>query len=142
MAAACGSHPEHLLRPAPLDIFRRKEAGIVLTDNLIGGVTFDPFGAGIPTDNPASRVQQKDRVVMDSVQEHPIFFFAISKRSLGSPARGVVALGAPTSDSGDQHAEDGSENQNHLGLVQSPIGVRIAQHQQSQLFFLQLPNYR
>ena len=124
------------------DIFRGKEAGKILPNNLFGCVTFDSFGAGIPTDNPAPRVQQKDRVVMDSVQEHPIFFFAISKRSLGSPARGVVALGVPTSDRDDQQAEDGSENQSHLGLVQPPIGVRVAQHQQSQLFVLQLPNYR
>ena len=82
-----------------------------MTDNLIGGVPFDPLGAGIPTDNPALRVQQKDGVVTNCVHEHPIFFFAIPQRSLGSPARGVVALGAPTNCGGNQQAQSGPEKQ-------------------------------
>jgi hypothetical protein len=75
---AGGGDPEYLLRPAPLDIFRRKETGKVVNDNLIGSVTFDSFGTGIPTDNPALRVHHEDGVVFDSVEEHPILFLAFS----------------------------------------------------------------
>ena len=49
-----------------------------MADNIFGSVTFDSFGARIPTDNLALRVQHKDRVVLDSVQEYLIFFLAAS----------------------------------------------------------------
>ena len=52
----------------------------------IGFVTFDSFGAGIPTDNLALRVHHEDRVVLDSVKEHPIIFFAFPERLLRKPA--------------------------------------------------------
>src|ERR1700676_5020389 len=82
MPPTCGSHPEYLLPPAPLDIFRRKEARKVMADNLFASVTFDSFGAGIPTNNHSLRVQHEDRVVLDFVEEHPIFFFALAERFL------------------------------------------------------------
>src|ERR1700721_984913 len=72
-----GSHSEYFVRRAPLDIFRRKEAREVMTDNLFASVTFDSFGASIPTNNNSVRVQHEDRVVLHFVEEYPILFFAI-----------------------------------------------------------------
>src|ERR1700682_5392459 len=117
MPAACSSHAEYLLRPAPLDIFLSKEAGIVATQNFFGFVTLDSFGAGIPTDNLSSRIQHENRVVLDSVEKRPIFFFAVPELFLCKPASSAVALGAPTCGSSDQRAQDGSEDQNSLGLA-------------------------
>src|ERR1700730_14550487 len=82
MPPACGSHPEYFVRPAPLDIFRRKEAREVMTNNLFASVTFDSFGASIPANNHSLWVQHEDRIVLDLVEEHPIFFFALPKSFL------------------------------------------------------------
>jgi hypothetical protein len=54
-----------------------------MTNNLFASATFDSFGASIPTNNHALWVQREDRVVLDFVEEHPIFFFAIPQRVLG-----------------------------------------------------------
>jgi hypothetical protein len=97
--AACGSYSEYLLRPAPRDIFRRKEAGKVVTNNLVGCVTFDPFGTGIPTDNLAPRVHHEDGVVMDSIEEQPISFFAFSEFVL-QKGKGVSSGGKGVSNRG------------------------------------------
>src|ERR1700687_2435943 len=78
-SAGSGSS-EYLLRPSPLDVFRRIEAGKVMTDNLIGCVTFDSFGPGIPTENPALGVHHKNGIVLDSIEEHLISFLAFSER--------------------------------------------------------------
>src|SRR6202035_388125 len=51
-----------------------------MTNNLFASVTFDSFGASIPTNNHSLWVQHEDRVVLDFVEEHPIFFFAIPQR--------------------------------------------------------------
>ena len=112
-----------------------------MPDNLFRGVTFDSFGAGIPTDNLAQRVQHKNRIVVYPIQQHAILFFAIPERSLGSPARGVVAMGAPAGCAGDQQAQSGSEDQYRLGLAQAPLGLCGAQDQQPKLLALQLTNY-
>src|ERR1700736_3832349 len=82
MPPACGSHPEYLFRPAPLDIFRRKKARKVMTDNLFASVTFDSFGAGIPTNHHSLWIQHEDRVVLDLVEQYSIFFFAVPERLL------------------------------------------------------------
>src|ERR1035441_7130778 len=55
--AACGGYSEHLFRPALLDIFRKKKAGVIVADNLIRGVSHDSLRAGAPTGNLAMRVQ-------------------------------------------------------------------------------------
>ena len=68
-----------------------------MTDNLIGCVTFDSFGAGIPTKNPALRVHHENGIVLDSIEEHPISFFAFSE-CLGQFASGPVE---PRGSSGD-----------------------------------------
>src|ERR1700684_3893313 len=90
MPSACDSHPEYFLRPASLDFFQRKEAREVMTNNLFASVTFDSFGASIPTSNRSLWVQHEDRVVLDFVEEHPIFFFAIPQRVLRR-ARGICS---------------------------------------------------
>src|SRR6202035_4003683 len=95
---------EYLLRPSPLDIFRREEAGKVPADNLIGCVTFDSFGAGIPTENPALRVHHENGIVLDSIEEHPISFFAFSER-LGQFASGAVTLGGSSRGNGTWNRE-------------------------------------
>src|ERR1700730_10347692 len=82
MPPVYGSHPEDLLRPASLDIFRRKEAREVMTDNLFASITFDSFGSSIPSNNCSLWVQHEDRVVLDFVEEHSIFFFAVPERLL------------------------------------------------------------
>ena len=86
MTAVCGGHPEYFLRPAPPHIFRRKEAGEIPTDDLVGSITLDSFGAGIPTDNAPPRVHHEDRVVLDSVEEHPITLLAFSERVPREPS--------------------------------------------------------
>ena len=75
----CGSYPEDLLRPALLDVSRGKEAGKVAANNLLGAVTLDSFSAGTSGDDLALRIQHEDRVVLDTVEEHAIFFFALSQ---------------------------------------------------------------
>ena len=51
-----------------------------MTDNFVRFVALDAFGTGIPTDYLALRIHHKDRVVLDSVEEHPISFFTLSER--------------------------------------------------------------
>ena len=87
-----------------------------MADNLFGCVTFDSFGAGIPTDNLSSRVQHYNRVVLDSVEEYPIFLFAVPERPLCKPASVPVALDAPSCGSGDYQGHDGSKDQSSFGL--------------------------
>jgi hypothetical protein len=88
-----------------------------MTDNLLAAVTVDSFGAGIPTYDLALRIQHQDRVVPDFVKQHPILFFAVPERVLCKSASGGVALDAPTCGSGDQRAQNGSDDQNDFGLV-------------------------
>src|SRR4051794_529863 len=139
-AAAGSSQPEYLLRPAARDILGKIEAGKILTDNLVGAVALDLFGPGVPSDNPALRVHHDDRVVPYFVEEHPISFLAVLKRLLGAPAPGAVAPDAPTCSSGDQQTQDGSEDQNGLGLVNALLRVCFACRQQPELFVLHLTN--
>ena len=113
-----------------------------MTDNLFGCVTSDSFGTGIPTDDLPPRVQHEDGVVLDSVEEHAIFFLAIPECCLRKSASGAVALDAPSCGSRDQQGQNGSENQNNFGLAQMLLRVHVAQRQQSQLFVLQLANFR
>ena len=117
--AAGSGQPEYLLRPAPRDIVRRIETGKISTDDLVGAVTLDLFGPGVPSDNLALRVHHDDRVIPHFVEEHPISLLAVLKRLLGMPAPRAVAPDAPTCRSGDQQAQDGSEDQSSLGLVKA-----------------------
>src|ERR1700735_151249 len=86
MPAARSGHPEYFLRPTPLDIFGRKEAGKVLTNNLVGSVALNSFSTGIPTDNLASRIHHKDCVILDSIEKQSISFFAFPESLLSKAA--------------------------------------------------------
>ena len=92
MPAVGGGDGEHLLRAAALDVFRGKETGKVAPDNLFRTVALDALRPGIPAHNPALRVQHKDGVVLDSVEQHPVLFLAVPQRLFGLPASGVTAL--------------------------------------------------
>jgi hypothetical protein len=121
---------EYLFRPSTLDVFRRKEAGKVMADYLIGCVPFDSFGAVIPTENPAPCVHQKNGVVLNSIEEHPKLFFAVLQRQ-GQRASGPILPRAPSaSGDGHQQAQGGSENQNSFGLSEALFGFRTALRQQ------------
>src|SRR5260221_14380261 len=125
MPPACGSHPEYFLRPAALDIFRRKEAGIVLADDLFGFVPFNSLSAGVPTGNRSTPVQQVDRIVMHSIEEHLIFFFAVAKRLLYKHAPDAGLLDDPARCSHYQEAQEGCEKQICFGLAQTALCVGI-----------------
>ena len=77
-----------------------------MTDNLIGCVAFDSFGAGIPTEDAALGVHHENGIVLDPVEEHPISFFAFSER-LGQFASGAVTLGCS---SGGSSRGNGTSN--------------------------------
>src|ERR1044071_4010697 len=53
-----------------------------MADNLFGCITLESLGSGVPTDYQTLRVQHKDRVALDSIKKHPVFFFAVPKRFL------------------------------------------------------------
>ena len=100
--AAGGGHPKNLLWPAAFDVFGRKESGIVLARDLFKFAACHSLGSGIPTANLALRTQHQYGVVLDAVNEPSIFFFAVSEGLLRKPARGTVALGAPSGTTCDQ----------------------------------------
>src|SRR5580658_3915599 len=137
MPAVCRGQSEYLLRPAPPDIFPKRETGKAAADDLVGRVTLDSFGTGIPADDPALWVEHEDCKVSDSVEKHPVFFVAVSVRLLRKPASGAVALDVPDGGGGDQRAQDGSEDQYGFGLAQAPCRICRAQRRQSQLFVAQ-----
>jgi len=74
-----GGQPEYFLRSTLLDIFGREKTGEVLANNLIGSISLYSFGTGIPTEDLALWVHHEDGIVLDSIEEHPISFFALSK---------------------------------------------------------------
>ena len=115
--AACGGYPEYLLRPAQLDVVRRKETRKILTDDLLVRATCHSLRAGIPSANLALRTQHKDGVVLDPLNQRPIFAFAFLQRLLGDLAPRVVALDDPAGGDSDQQAQDGSEDQNNFSMA-------------------------
>ena len=131
VAAVCGSQAEHLFRSAPPDIFLKKEAGKVVADDLFGGIPLNMLRAGAPTDDLASRVQHEDRVVMDSVQEHPVLFFALLEQFLGSRTSRAVTHRGPGRDAGDQDPQQGSKKQDALGQAQVVLSACQAERPQA-----------
>ena len=108
--AAGSGDGEHLLRAAALDVFRGKETGKVAPDNLFRAVALDALRPGIPAHNLALRVQHENGVVLDSVEQHPVLFFAVPQRLFCLPASRVAALQAPARGSGNQQAQQRSED--------------------------------
>src|SRR5687767_8608246 len=85
MPTVCSSQPQYLFGLALRDILRSKEAREIAADDLIGRVAFDLFSAGIPTDYPALRIHHEDRMILHSIEDHPISLFTFSERFLHEP---------------------------------------------------------
>ena len=109
MPAVFGGQSEYFLRPAPLDIFRRKEAREVTTDDFFSFVSFDSLSTGIPIENLPSRIDHEDRVALDSVEDQTIALFTLSERLFCKTACGAVAQGAPSYKSGNKQTDKGSK---------------------------------
>ncbi len=142
VAAVGGSQTKHFFRPAPADVFGHKEAREVLADYLLRGVSLDMRGTGAPTDHGAARIEHEDGIVLHSVEEHAVFFFALLQGFLGGGAPDAVAHRGPGGEAGDQDSEKGSDDQNHPGLVPVAIGFRHANCKQAQFFILHSDNDR
>ncbi len=74
------------------------ELGEVLTDDLVGRVTFDPFGAGVPVGDDAVRIQHDQGDVGHALHEHPELPLALEQGLLGRLALGDVAQGVDEAD--------------------------------------------
>ena len=66
-----------------------------MTDDLIGFVPFDFFGASIPTDDLSPQIQHKNCVVANSINQHAIFFFAVSQCLFGASTPDVLVTHTP-----------------------------------------------
>ena len=86
MPALRRGQAEHLFRTTALDIAEGKEAGEIAPNDLVGRIAFDALGAGIPADDLAARVHQVDRMILDTVEEHPIAIFALPELLFHQPA--------------------------------------------------------
>ena len=86
MPALRGRHAEDVRGPASRDVLGRKEPGEALTDDLVGPVPLDPFGAGVPAGDAPLRIHREDRVVPDAVEQQAISLLARPKLSLHVPA--------------------------------------------------------
>ena len=113
-----------------------------MADNLIRGVSHDSLRDGAPTGNLAMRVQHEDRKVLHSVQQHPVFLFALLESFLGGGALAAVAQRGPGCKAGDQNPQQGSNDQNCPGLVPVTLSFRVTQRQQSQFLVLHLARQR
>src|ERR1700675_3518745 len=112
--AACCCDPQLLFRFTLIDILLKKETRKILTDDLISFIALDAFGPGVPTGNLSPRIQHENRVVLDPIEDYPIFFFATPEGLLCKTAPKVVALDIPARRGCDRHAQDGSEDQNNF----------------------------
>ena len=81
-------------------------------DDLFGGVALDPFRVGAPTGDLSLRVQHEDGVVLNAVQQHPLFLLAFHKLSLGHPASCTLRQHGPECNDSHQYSQEGCKNQN------------------------------
>jgi hypothetical protein len=105
-----------------------------MADDFISPVPFDSLGTGIPADNSSLRVQREDCIVVDFVEQHPIFRFATSKRLLGNSAPGNIAPDGRTYGRGNQYAKNGSEVQDGLRVLLDGVIDRQAANNGVALF--------
>src|SRR5262249_36763317 len=54
----------------------------MLSDDLVGAVAVELLGPGIPGGNPAVRVQQKDGIFLEALDEQPHRVLALSQHGL------------------------------------------------------------
>ena len=113
-----------------------------MTDDFFRAESIHTLRAGAPTDHLAPRVQHEDRVVVDAVHQHPVLLFALLEQFLGRLAFGAVAHRGPGRQTGDQYPQQGSEEQNRLGLGQVAISLCNAQLPQARFFVQHFANER
>ena len=142
VASAGGSQAEHLFRAASLDIFPDKKLGEVVADDFFGFVSLDMLGAGAPTEDLAARIEHEDGVVLHSVKEGAVSFFALLQRFLGAAAFVTVADRGPGGDAGDQYSQQGAEEEDDFGLGEVAVGFSSTQHQQALFLVLQRGHQR
>lgn len=76
---------------ATLHIFRRKEDGDVLPENLVGCVAIESLSSDVPTRYPSFGIEPEDGVVADPVDQESELFFAVTPRCFRLQALGDVA---------------------------------------------------
>src|SRR5271154_2963467 len=68
-AAILPRHFQLVGRLACLDIFGRKKATVMLTDDFCGSVSLDTLRTFVPAYDPALRIQHQDRIVLDALDQ-------------------------------------------------------------------------
>src|SRR5208283_2154783 len=76
---------------ARLDIFGRRKATVMLTDDFCGSVSLDTLRTFVPAYDPALRIQHQDRIVLDALNQQPKAFLALQHFLFGQLARSNVA---------------------------------------------------
>ncbi len=94
VTALCGCDAQDLGWRATLDIIRGEEARKISADSFLGAIALDPFCAGVPSDDLAGRVQQDDRVILNTVEEHAVLFLTLAQCTLCPPTHQDVAMHA------------------------------------------------
>src|SRR5262245_4709697 len=93
------------LRLSALDILRRVENRKVAPDDLIRTISFDPLGARVPTDHTSLRVEHKDGIILDALNQQA--------KALPDPPLCFDALPKPRKDQAGEYPEynegDGSD---------------------------------
>ena len=79
-AALGGGEAQFRHRPAGAVGFLRVEAREMVADDLFGAVALDAFGAFVPADDDALRIEREDRVVAHAVHQQPEQFVAVGRR--------------------------------------------------------------
>ncbi len=77
-----GGELQGALRRVRLDVLLGVEAGKMTADDFAGGIALDPFGAGVPADDPPLWVEHDDRVVHDRLNQSLIGHWIESTPSL------------------------------------------------------------
>src|SRR5580692_10407474 len=84
--------PQQFRGLATFDILAGKEAGEILSGDLLESAARHALRAGIPASDLSERAQHQDRVILDTRYEQPVFAFTFLHRFLCHPASGIVAL--------------------------------------------------
>src|SRR5579863_5852153 len=62
---------EFVVRQSACQILRRVKARKVLADDLVGFVSLETLGAGVPGEDESVRIQHENRIVSDGFDEEP-----------------------------------------------------------------------
>src|SRR5207248_7503017 len=86
-----GGHGQLLGRLADPHVLGGIEDREVAADDLVGPVSLQPLGPGVPAGDPAVGVEHEDGVVLSTVDEEPEPLFALAGGLLASPTFGEIA---------------------------------------------------